>query len=186
MSSIHELKEDLGFVAGAVRRSDDRLPASIFVLWAILVPIGFALADFAGPWCGLYWLIVGPAGGIASWLMGRAAENRAGQRDPVLRKRYARHWTITGLAFLLVGASAGTGRIDLWSSIPMFMLVSALAYSLAGVHLHRQFLPAGLIMFAGYIALLWLPVGYVWTTTGLIVSAALLTGAFRSRAIARA
>ncbi len=184
MSSIHELKEDLGFVAGAVRRSDDRLPASIFVLWAILVPIGFALADFAGPWCGLYWLIVGPAGGIASWLMGRAAEKRAGQRDAALGRRYAHHWMFMGLACLLVGVSAGTGRIDLWSSIPMFMLVSALAYCLAGVHLHRSFLPSGLIMFAGYMALMWLPVSYIWTTTGLIVSGALLAGAFRARAAA--
>lgn len=186
MSSINELKEDLGFVAGAVRRSEERLPASIFILWAILAPVGFSLADFAPEYCGPYWLFAGPAGGIVSWFLGRKAEQKAGQRDVQLGKRYAWHWTIAGVAFLLVGLSAGSGRFLTGSeqigfyawyvTIPMFMLVSALAYSFAGIHLNRQFLPAGLIMFAGYIGLMWLPVDYIWTTTGLIVSAALLTG----------
>ncbi|HZP12135.1 MAG TPA: hypothetical protein VFB36_06915 [Nevskiaceae bacterium] len=181
MSSINELKEDLGFVAGAVRRSEERLPASIFVLWAILVPIGFALADINGDWCGFYWFFVGPAGGVLSWRMGRTAEQKAGQRDVQLGRRYAMHWAISGLAFLMVGLTFGSVRVDWHATIPVFMLVSALAYSLAGVHLHRSFLPAGLIMFAGYFALTLLPLSYIWTTTGLIVSAALLTGALRNR-----
>src|ERR1041384_167577 len=173
MSSINELKEDLGFVAGAVRRSEERMPASIFVMWAILVPIGFALADINGDWCGFYWFFVGPAGGVVSWLMGRSAEKRAGQRDRELGLRYAKHWGICALAFLMVGLTFGSITVDWHATIAAFMLVSALAYSLAGVHLHRSFLPSGLIMFAGYAALIMLPISHVWTTTGLIVSAAL-------------
>lgn len=183
MSGISQVKEDLQYVAETVRRANARAVPSIFLLWAVLVPVGFALADFRPDWCGPFWFVAGPAGGILSWLIGRAESRRSGQADMGLGRRYAWHWSTVTVAYFLLGISAATGHFDIKSCVQTFMLLTALAYTLAGVHLNRQFLPSGVIMFAGYCALTWLPLSYVWTTTGLFVSAALLTAAFRSRAI---
>ena len=46
MTNLNELREDLDFVAGAVRRGQNRAVPAILALWAVLIPIGYALADF--------------------------------------------------------------------------------------------------------------------------------------------
>jgi hypothetical protein len=186
MSSINELKEDLGFVAGAVRRGEEGALPSLFILWSILTPVGFALADFAPLYCGLYWLVVGPAGGVASWWIGRRTALRTGQIDRKLGRRYGLHWLVIGVAYVLIAANAMTGHMNAGGAISSFMLLTAIAYTLAGVHLSRTFLASGLVLFAGYVALVWLPLQYVWTTTGLIFAVAMLAGAFQSRASAGA
>jgi len=182
MANLNELREDLDFVASAVHRGQGRSVPAILGLWAVLVPIGFALADFAPNWCAPYWLVAGILGGIASGLIGRAAGNRRGLRDAALNRRQGLHWLTMGAAYLLFGASVGTGHMDPQTTVPIWLLLSALAYTLAGIHLHRDnaFLPSGIIMFLGYIALVWLPLPYVWTTTGLIASASLIVAAARS------
>jgi hypothetical protein len=182
VENIDELKEDLRYVASAARLGGDGTVPALFALWAILTPIGFALADFAPFYCGLYWLVVGPVGGIVSVLIAYRGQRRAGQLDRELGQRHALHWSVMGLAFLLVGLSIASGRAEITTAVPTFMLLTAVAYALAGVHLSRAFRLSGAILFLGYAALVWLPLAYVWTITGLIFSAAMFAGALRSRA----
>ena len=188
MANLNVLREDLNFVSGAVHRSQGRSVPTILALWAVLVPIGFALADFAPSWCGPYWLFVGVPGGIASGLIGRAASIRYGQRDSKLSRRHGKHWLVMWAAYLLFGASVATGHIDPQSSVPIWLLLSAIAYTMAGIHLDHSdaFLPSGIIMFIGYAGLVWLPLPYLWTTTGVIVSISLIVAAVRSSRACRA
>ena len=187
MANLNELHEDLNFVAGVIHRGRSRSVPAILALWAVLVPIGFALVDFAPRWTGLYWLVAGVLGGIASGLIGRAAATRQGVRDAKLGRRNGLHWLVMFIAYLLFGASVATGHMDPQTTVPIWLLLSAIAYTTAGIHLDqdRTYLPSGLIMFLGYAALVWLPLPYLWTTTGLIVSASLIVASVRSARAAR-
>jgi hypothetical protein len=187
MASLDNLREDLDYVAGAVRRDDVTSVPIILVLWGVLIPVGFALADFAPRWCGLYWLVASIAGGCATALISKRTMRLRGQVDRELGRRHGLHWLVMGAAFVLFGASLATGHMDVRSTVPIWLLLSGMGYTLAGLHLDRDraLLPSGLIMFGGYAALVWLPLPYVWTTTGLIASASLLTAAVRSAHAAR-
>ncbi|HVF63971.1 MAG TPA: hypothetical protein VNE58_08255 [Casimicrobiaceae bacterium] len=89
MTTTDQARDDLAFVADAVRRSDraDALP-TIYVLWAAIIAIGFALPDFAPRWAGWYWLLVGPAGGLVSAWLGVRHGIRTGINDRELGRRY--------------------------------------------------------------------------------------------------
>ena len=180
MANLNELHEDLNFVAGAVHRGQRRSVPAILALWAVLVPIGFALVDFAPRWTGLYWLVASIGGSIASGFIGRAASIRQGVRDSAVGRRNAWHWLTVLAAYFLFGAGVATGHMDPQTTVPIWLLLSAIAYTLAGIHLDKAFLPSGIIMFLGYAALVWLPLPYLWTTTGLIASASMIVAAARS------
>ena len=71
MNSTDHLRQDLDYIARAVRRSDrcSGIPA-IYYLWAAIVSVGFALPDFVPQLAGPYWLVFGIGGGLASWWLG--------------------------------------------------------------------------------------------------------------------
>lgn len=182
MTAVDRAKEDLNYVASAVRREDrDYGMPTIYFMWALLVAIGFTLPDFAPRWAGPYWCIAGPAGGVASWLLGARQGAQAGIHDAALGRRYAYHWLLATLAFVLVFLPAFTGKIGAAAAAANILLVAGLTYALAGVHLERPLLWSGLLMFGGYIALALLDLPYIWTTTGLIVAASLLLAGFSQR-----
>lgn len=172
MTPTDQIRQDLGYVAAVLRRSDaSRGVPAIYWLWAGLLLVGFALPDFAPFHAGTYWLVAGPLGGLASFVLGWRAGISEGVRDPALGMRYAWHWSLTGLAALLVGLPVLTGTPVL-HVVPYFLLVIGLAYALAGVHLEPPLRWAGLLMMAGYAALAW-QVPYAWTITGVLVAVAL-------------
>ncbi len=179
MPAIDQVKEDLHYVASAVRREerDDGIPA-IYFMWAALVAIGFALPDFAPRWAGLYWFTVGPAGGLASWWLGARSGAKAGVNDAALGRRHGYHWLLAGAAFVLVFIPAFAGRIDAAAAATNVLLVAGLTYVLAGVHLEKPLIWSGLLMFGGYVALSLLDLPYIWTITGLVVAASLLLAGF--------
>lgn len=184
MTTNDRVKEDLQYVASAVRRADrDDGPANIYLLWAVLIAIGFALPDFAPKWAGPYWLIAGPGGGVlTAWLAKRHAEG-CGISDAELDRRAAYHWVLGGfISWMLVILPVATGRMDVNAGVANLLLIFGLVYVLAGVHMVRPLLWSGFIMWAGYIALSVFDLRYVWTTTGLIVGASLLLAAFNTRA----
>ncbi len=187
MANLNELREDLDYVAGAVQRGQSRSVPTILALWAVLVPIGFALADFAPRWCGPYWLVAGTLGGVASGFIGRATMMRQGFVDARLGRRHGLHWLAMWAAYILFGASVATGHMDARTTAPIWLLLSAIAYTMAGIHLERDraYLPSGIIMFLGYVGVVWLPLPYLWTSTGLIVSLSLIVAAVRSTHAAR-
>lgn len=182
MTAIDQVKEDLDYVASAVRREarDDGIPV-IYYMWAVLVGIGFALPDFAPRWAGLYWIVAGPGGGLLSWWIGARQGAKEGVHDAALGRRYAYHWILAGIAFFLVLVPVISGKVDIAAAATNTLLVGGLAYALAGVHLEKPLLWSGLVMFAGYVALSLLHLPYLWTTTGLVVAASLVLAGLTRR-----
>jgi hypothetical protein len=183
MTSLDQLREDLDYVAGAVRRDRKRPIPYINLLWAVLIPVGFALSDFAPRQSGLYWMIAAPGGVLLSFWLARSAARRQGARDLALVRRTALHWFTLLAAFFVYGAAVASGHIEPRTSFPNWLLIAALGHLFAGIHLNRGLLWSGLVLFAGYIALVWLPLPYIWTSTGLIVAAALVIAAWRDQAV---
>ena len=183
MTTGDRVREDLQYVTGAVRRAErDDGPANIYLMWAVLIAIGFALPDFRPQWSGPYWLIAGPGGAAASAWLGKRHSERCGIRDADFFRRWTYHWLLGGfMGWLLVFMPVATGRIDAPAGVANLLLVLGLTYVLAGVHLQRPLLWSGIIMWAGYAALSMFDLPYVWTTTGLIVAASMLLAALTAR-----
>lgn len=183
MGHENALNDDIAFVRDAIRKMERQcgFPA-IYLLWAILIPIGFALPDFAPERAGLYWAIVAPAGAIASWLIGWFSARRRGYVDRKLGRRYGLHWGVMGLGFVLAALPGITGLVSGSVMGAYLLLLAGSGYLLAAVHQDRGMAPSGLIMLAGFVLLIVIDRPYVWTATGLMVSVALVLGAIRAYA----
>jgi hypothetical protein len=189
MTTADQLKQDLDYVASAVRRQDhcNGVP-EIYFLWAAIVAIGFALPDFAPRYAGLFWLVTGVGGGLASWWLGERDARRNGVHDVALGRRHGYHWLIGGIGFVLCALPAIVGRAEIGSVVSNFLLVAGLVYALAGVHLERPLLWSGLLMLAAYAVLVLFSPPYAWTITGIVIAVALVLsglGALRSRKAGR-
>lgn len=174
MTSADQIKQDLDYVASAVRRQDRStgVPA-IYFLWAGIVLVGFALPDFAERQAGAFWFVAGIGGGLLSWWLGERDARRTGINDVALGRRYGMHWLIAGLGFLLSALPMVTGRGDVALGASNFLLVAGLAYALAGVHLERPLLWSGLLMLAAYAVLILFSPPYTWTIAGIVIAVAL-------------
>lgn len=177
MNPIESVRENLDYVASSVRRNE-RAPgeAAIYFLWAVLVPIGFALPDFAPRLAGPYWFVAGIGGGILSWWLGSRGAQRRGLNDRGLGRRYGWHWLVAGIGFLLAGVPMFIGAVDPAVGASLFLLVGGVVYLLAAVHLERGIAPSGVVMLVAYVALLLWHLPYVWTTAGLAIGFALAWG----------
>ncbi|WP_345293734.1 hypothetical protein [Luteimonas vadosa] len=183
MTETERLKQDLDYVAAAVRRRDcpQGLPV-LYFLWAALLPIGFALPDFAPRYASLYWLVVGIAGGLFSWWYGWRHARRAGINDAETGRRYGYHWLVAGVAFVLGALPMVLGRVEPGIGASNFLLVAGIVYALAGVHLERPLLVSGLLMLAAYAVLVVASPPYVWTMTGIVIGISLLWAGLSARA----
>lgn len=189
MTDATRLRDDLDYVANAVRRSDRSagIPA-IYFMWAAIVAVGFFLPDFAPTAALPFWIVCGIGGGLASWWLAERDSRRRGAMDRAEGLRHGWHWTICGLAFLVCWLPVLRGA-PLEAAVGNFLLVAGLGYALAGVHLERPLLWSGLIMLAAYAVLNIVALPYTWTATGLMVALALVVGgagATRARAADRA
>jgi len=174
MTSAEQLKQDLDYVASAVRRRDRcvGVPA-IYFLWAAIVLVGFALPDFADRYAGAFWLVAGIGGGLLSWRLGELDARKHGVNDRELGLRHGYHWLIGGVAFFLCALPAIVGRADIGDTVSSFLLVAGLLYALAGVHLERPLLWSGLLMLAAYAVLVLFAPPYTWTITGIVIAVSL-------------
>ena len=174
MTSADQIKQDLDYVASAVRRHEHPLgPPAIYFLWALLVPVGFALPDFAPRSAGAYWFFAGIGGGLLSWWLAERDARRCGLMDAALGRRYGFHWLVGGLAFALCALPLVLGRGDPAAAVSSFLLVSGLLYALAGVHLDRGMLWSGLLMLGAYGVLVVFAPPYTWTITGIAIGLAM-------------
>jgi hypothetical protein len=174
MTSAEQLKQDLDFVATAVRRHD--LPVgvpAIYFLWAAIVLVGFALPDLAPHLAGPFWVIAGIGGGLLSWWLGARHARRSGINDTALGKRMGQHWLLGGVAFVLAALPVVTGRVDIGVGVSYFLLLTGLLYALAGIHLIRPLLWSGLLMLAAYAVLVLFSPPYAWTFTGVTIALSL-------------
>lgn len=174
MTSAEQIKQDLDFVANAVRHRelDAGVPA-IHFLWAAIVLVGFALPDFAPRAAGAYWFVTGIGGGLLSWWLGARDARKSGFNDSERGKRYGLHWLVAGIAFVLCGLPMMFGRVEPGTGASNFMLVSGIVYALAGVHLVRPLLWLGLLMLAAYAAMIIAAPPYAWTVSGVVIATGL-------------
>lgn len=183
MTSAEQLKQDLDYVASAVRRHERPLgPPAVWFLWALLVPVGFALPDFAPRSAGAYWFVAGIGGGVLSWWLGQREMRRCGRQDAELSRRIGLHWILAGVGFVLCGLPLVTGRVAPAEAVPNYMLVAGLVYALAGVHVLRPMLWIGSLMLAAYAVLVVAAPPYAWTITGVVIAIGLAWAGLAARA----
>lgn len=180
MTDKNSLEDDLAYVRAAAEQSATVHVPAIYLLWAAICLSGFALVDAVGPesmWIGLFWLVAAPTGfGTTAWLAGRANQ-QAGISDRGVDNRWMLHFMGFVAAGLLGMAAIAAGQLT-WSGLSsLWILLLALTYFLAGLHLERRLLPIGLLLGVGYLISLFMP-EYGFTTVGVLVAGALVAQAF--------
>ena len=155
-------------------RKSDRAPSpvSIYLLWAAIFLVGFALIDFAPKYEGAYWAVLGPLGLLTSALLGWRYSLRLGQVRRGLGIRYSLHFLgMMAIIFLAVPLGV-TGAVAWGAMSKFFLLIIGLSYFLAGIHLERPLLWISFVMVAGYAALFFIS-AYGWTIVGAMTAMAL-------------
>jgi hypothetical protein len=173
-----ELESDLSYVKDLIHKSDRRpSPSILYIMWAVIVAIGFTMADFAPNIVSWYWAIAGPLGGIASGIVGGRHQRVAGQLNRDLGIRHALHWggmlVAIFLAVLLIPAEVIRGE-DIGKVI---LLIVAFGWWSGGVHFDRVFMWLGLAMGLGFVAVLWVD-RYAWTCLGTLIAVVLIMKGF--------
>ena len=172
---------DLAYVRQIVEGTGDVHVPAIYLFWAAIALAGFTLADFAPyPWLPIYWMVAGPLGFVISWKLSARATLKAGIVNRKLGSKWAYHWAafgaagLLGIALPMMGALTWAGYGSYW------VLLLALTYLLAGVHLERRLLPVGAIMGISFLVSLFLP-HFGWTAAGVLVAVALAVQALVGR-----
>src|SRR5262249_13325967 len=179
MPEVRDIEQDLGFVREVVEKSERaKSPAAVYLLWALIVPVGFALADFRPQVTGLFWLIAGPVGFLPEPVIGSWDSRKRGQVDGREGTRHLLHWGGMIGAILLTFPLSLTGSVTERGLGQVVLLVVALAYFLNGIYLDRPNLWIGVLMAAGYL-LTFVVTRYVWTLMGAMISGALIASALR-------
>lgn len=178
MTSDERLKEDIAYVRAAAEQSDKIHVRAHGFLWAAIVLCGFSIVDFVDDprWIGRYWIVASPVGLILSAWLGARAQIRAGQVDRAEGMRWLFHW----IAFLVTGALGGLlvarGLLIADGIGSFWVLLLALTYFQAGLHLNRRLLPISALLIVGYVITLFVPV-YGWTLAGALAAAGLVAHA---------
>ena len=180
MAASERIKDDLAYIRGAVERTEGVHVPSVYLMWAAIGLVGFSMPDFiTNGWVGWsynaigwYWAVMGPAGFAASWLLSARANDRAGQLNMRTDIRWGLHWAAFGATGILGIALALSGHVGWEVYGALWVLLLALSYTLAGVHLERRLLPIGIMLGVGYLAILFLP-QYGWIAAGVLTAAAL-------------
>lgn len=184
--SSRTAEQDLEFVRRALaREAHAPFPRPVALLWAVIALVGFPLLDFARPWAPRYWAVAGPLGFALSLWLARRAARAAGLEDRAESARWAKHWLGLLLAMALVVGASIAGRLDWNQTGATILLLLALTYYGAGVHLHRGLLPVAALLGAGYLFVLFFDRG-TWTWLGAATALALVASTFVRGSVARA
>lgn len=178
MNSDKQAVSDLQYVRGVVE-SSQAFPGStpaILYLWAAIVLTGFVMMDFDQSW---FWAVGCLVGGVLSVWLGRRAAQLHGQVDRELLQRANLHW-IVGLAggLLLSIPLQTSGVIDEATNGRIALLIIAICYFLAGVHLDRFMMWASGLAVVGYGSTFFLT-DLIWTVPGVLIATGLLLAGFR-------
>ena len=175
----HDAGSDLGYVRDLVEKSDRRpTPSAVFLLWAAIILVGFALVDLARSWVGYFWMLAAPLGTLASALLAHRAGKSRGQLRRETSVRHALHWCGMLVVIALAVTLVVRGHVPRAELGRVILLIVALGWWTAGVHFDRTFLLFGGIMMLGLVGTLVFPL-YAWTTLGVLLSAGLTIAAFR-------
>jgi hypothetical protein len=144
----------------------------------VICLIGFALVDFRVTWVPTYWSIAGPLGFIMSAFLGWRHGRRVGQASSSEGARYLLHWGGVLVAVALAVWVRAQGGISPEHLHAVILLVLAIGYFTAGLHLDRRLIWVGLLMAAGFVVVT-LGSWYAWTTVGLALAVALTVAGIR-------
>ena len=174
-----KIESDIGYVKDLVAKSDNSAsPASIYILWALILIAGFSLIDFAPRWVGLFWMIAGPAGGLLSGFLGCKAGASKGQMDREMGIKHALHWSGMMVVIFLIVLLGLRGLVHGVVISQVILLVVALGWWTAGVHFDRIFLWLAGIMVLGFLGTLFMD-RYAWTIMGVLLGTVLIVTAIR-------
>jgi hypothetical protein len=187
MNDASRIEDELTYVRKVVSAADrGQTPAAIYLMWALICVVGFPLADFAHRYIAVYWMIAAPVGTALSAWLGWRHSRRVGQVRRETGIRHGMHWIGT-IAVVFLVVPLGVAGDATWDVVHRaILLVLALSYYLAGVHLDRPILWVGLLMVGAYVALFYIH-SYQWTIVGVAVAVALAAaGLFGGRGRAEA
>lgn len=178
-----DVERDLDYVRAVVSRTEgDPGPAAIWYVWGAISSIGLALVDLRPVWVATFWTVAAPVGFVASAWLGWRHDRSIGQRSKREGRAWMLHWGATMAACFLVVPLATTGVLGGEGIAKAVLLLVALAYALAGVHLARPLAWVGGLIGAGYLAVVFVE-GPMWIVVGVVVGAGLVaTGRVADRA----
>jgi hypothetical protein len=180
-TGLDSARADLEFVREAVRRdSSGGSPVPIALLWAAISLAGFPLADFAPHLAAPFWAIASPLGFALSLWLGSRGARAAGELDRREARRWAWHWGGLLGAIALAALAPLSGSVG-WNDFAAgVLLVTAVAWFTAGVHLHRPLLGVAAVLAVGYLLVLFVP-GPTWTLVGVVSALSLVVLAVAGR-----
>ena len=180
MDHFERLEGDLRFVRGALAASTRPAasPSTIYFLWAVLVLVGFALVDFRTDLVPGYWAVAGPVGFLASAYLGWRHAQRSGQASASDGRRHMLHWGAVLIAVALAVVLRMRGDMPSETLHAVILLVLALGYFTAGLHLDRHLLWVGLLMAAGFLVVTLVSL-YAWTVVGIALAVSLTVAGLR-------
>jgi hypothetical protein len=172
MVDERRLQEDLHYVRSALDRGDTGAnPATVYFLWAAITFFGFALLDYVPQKAGLYWMVLGPLGGVLSGLLGWRAARARGQASETGGRRHWLHWTALVFAILLLLPLFARGHLPRIEMPRLVLLLVAFAYFTGGAYLDgRLRWIAGAVAGCYLMTILFRQMPYLWTVTALIVA----------------
>lgn len=178
MTTSDNVKDDLGYVRGVLDRAGDRpSPSSIWYLWGVISLVGFPLIDLRPQWVPWFWVIAAPLGFVASAWLGWRSGRTSGQESRREGRAHMLHWAACMVAcFLLFPMMIREGLAG-EALAQTILIVTALGYFLAGVHLVRPLMWVSLMIVAGYGVVLLFD-GPVWIAVGLLIGISLLVTGF--------
>ena len=180
MDHFERLAGDLRFVRGALNASTRPAasPSTMYFMWAVIVLLGFALIDFRTDLVPRYWAVAGPVGFLASGYLGWRHALRLGQASASDGRRHLLHWGAVLVAVALTVLLHARGAMPSETLHAVILLVLALGYFTAGLHLDRRLLWVGLLMGAGFLAVT-LVSWYAWTVVGIALATSLILAGMR-------
>jgi hypothetical protein len=187
MTDDKQMREDLSYVRSTLDRARAaNNPAIIYFLWAAITFFGFAIIDYAPERTGFYWMIMGPLGGVLSGVLGSRAGRALGQDSRREGRLQGLHWGGMMVAILLLIPLMTTRTVSVDELPRIILLLVALSYYLAGVHVDRRLLWVGAAMGGCYLFTVYqrgLP--RLWTITAAALAASLVAAGIVAAARAR-
>lgn len=179
MDQLERLHGDLSFVRDAVDAStQSKSPSALYFVWAAIVAIGFSLIDLRPDAVPEYWVVAGPAGFLVSAYLGWRHARQIGQASSTDGRRHLLHW---GAVLVAIALAVVAGVSGAWPSATLhtaILLVLAIGYFTAGLHLDRFFLWVGLLIGAGSIVVTFVS-AYAWTGLGIALAVSLTIAGIR-------
>jgi len=182
MTSMDQIEQDLRYVRSAVEQAGaSPTPRLLCFLWAALGGVGFALVDLRDAWVPAYWAVAGPAGFVVSAVLGWRHARRLGQGTARDGARHMLHWGGMLGAIALAVLLPARGLVPASAAGPVILLLLALGYFQAGVHLDPAFRWVGLLLATGYVLVLTMTT-WGWLTLGVLFALALVATGLRAGA----